>query len=311
MKTVRHVLRMIKAISAGLHNRSFRLLAFGLGIGMLAIGSGTGMAKDRLPGQEEFGLTKRELVKATEDVELLISRCMRKAGFKYIAADYRTVRRGMIADKSLPGLSESGFTARYGFGISTLYTGKHSQLTDGYSPGKIGLGKRNVRIFRNLSPADQVAYNRTLFGDHTDATFAVGLETEDFSRAGGCTRKAIEQVFKPEQLRATYYNPLDALVNKDPRMIKTLKKYSEKMRKAGFNYDHPDEVESDIRKRLDAITGGATVPADKMSTEGRAALKKLQAYERAVAVISMKLESEVFDPVEEKIHRELFARRTE
>lgn len=311
MKTVRRVLRMIKAISAGTQSRPFCLLAFGVGLGMFAITSGSAIAQNRLLGQEEFGLTKRELVKAIEDVEILISQCMREAGFKYIAADYRTVRRGMIADKSLPGLSESGFIARYGFGISTLYTGKDPQLADGYSPGKIGLGKRNVQIYRNLAPADQVAYNRTLLGDHTDATFAVGLETEDFSRAGGCTRKAIEQVFKPEQLRATYYNPLDALVNKDPRMIKTLKIYSEEMRKAGFNYDHPDEVEPDIKKRLDAITGGTTVPVDKMSTEAQAALKKLQAYERAVAVISTKLESEVFDPVEEKIHRELFARRTE
>lgn len=287
------------------------VLIFGVSLGIFEITTNGARAQNRLPGQEEFGLTKRELVKAIEDVEILISQCMREAGFKYIAADYRTVRRGMVSDKSLPGMSESVFTARYGFGISTVYTGKDTQLVDGYSPGKVGLGKKNIRIFRNLSPADRVAYNRTLFGDHTDATFAVGLEIEDFSRTGGCTRKAIEQVFTPEQLRSTYYNPLDALVNKDPRMINALRIYSEEMRMAGFKYDHPDEVEPDIRKRLDAITGGATVPVDKMSIEAQAALKKLQAYERAVAAISVKLESQVFDPVEERVHRELFARRTQ
>ena len=68
-----------------------------------------------------------------------------------------------------------------------------------------------MQIFQKLSPADQVAYNRALLGENSDATFAVGLELENFSRCGGCTLKAIEQVFKPEQLKGTYYNPKDAL----------------------------------------------------------------------------------------------------
>ena len=80
------------------------------------------------------------------------------------------------------------------------------------------MGERNVQIFNNLSPADQVAYNRALLGENTDATFAVALDIENFSRCGGCTLKAIEQVFKPEQLKATYYNPKDTLIKKDPRM---------------------------------------------------------------------------------------------
>ena len=87
----------------------------------------------------------------------------------------------------------------------------------------MGLGDRNVQIFKNLSPADQVAYNRALLGENTDATFAVGLELENFSRCGGCTVKAIEQVFTPEQLKSTYYNPLDALINNDPRMKAALR----------------------------------------------------------------------------------------
>ena len=96
----------------------------------------------------------------------------------------------MSADKNLPGVSEEEFINKYGFGVSTLYTGQPPQLAAGYSPGKVGLGERNVQIYKNLSPADQVAYNRALFGDNTDATFAVGIEIEDFSRTGGCTRSA-------------------------------------------------------------------------------------------------------------------------
>jgi hypothetical protein len=79
----------------------------------------------------------------------------------------------------------------------------------------VSLGDRNVEIFKKLSPADQAAYNHALLGNNLSATFAMSLEAENFSRCGGCTLEAIKQVFKPEQLAATYYNPNDALVNKD------------------------------------------------------------------------------------------------
>jgi hypothetical protein len=207
---------------------------------------------------------------------------MREQGFEYVAADYRTVRRGMNADKSLPGMSEEEFIEKNGYGLSTLYTGPAPQLNTGYSPGRVGLGDRNVEIFKNLSPADQVAYNRALLGENTDATFAVALEIENFSRCGGCTLKAIEQVFKPEQLKASYYNPKDAIINRDPRMRAALRKYSEEMRKNGFEYNHPDEVETDLRERLYVITGGATVPVAQLSAEQQESLKKLQEYERRV-----------------------------
>jgi len=259
-------------------------------------------------GTEEFGLTTKQLVQNIEKVEALIAKCMRAQGFQYVAADYMTVRRGMSADKKIPGLDEEEFIAKYGFGISTLYTGQAPQLATGYSPTKVGLGERNIEIYKNLSPADQVAYNRALFGEHPDASFAVGLELEDLSRCGGCTREAIEQVFSPEQLEATYYNPLDALINKDPRMKAALREYAARMRKEGFDYDHPDEVETDIRERLDTITDGRSIPLEKLPSERLAALRKLQDYERRVAVVNSELAAEIFDPVEERIQKELFAR---
>lgn len=259
-------------------------------------------------GTVEFGLTQRQLVRNIESVEALIARCMRAQGFQYIAADYNTVRRGMSADKRLPGMGEEEFIAKYGFGVSTMYTGEAPQLATGYSPAKVGLGERNVVIFKRLSPADQVAYNRALFGQNSDASFAVGLETENFSRTGGCTRTAIEQVFEPDRLKATYYNPKDALVNKDPRMKAALREFAAEMRKEGFAYNHPDEVETDIRQRLDALTAGGSIPVDQMTPDQRVALEELRNYERQVGIVTFELAEEIFDPVEEKIERELFAR---
>src|SRR3982074_692802 len=181
--------------------------------GLLAVLLAPAPAAEQGPkgrGTEEFGMSPRELVQAIERTEELISQCMREQGFQYIAADHNTVRAGMTADKHLPGLSEEEFVSRYGFGVSTFYTGLPPQLSTGYSPARVGPGERNCQFFRKLSPADQVAYNRTLLGGaDVNSTFAVALEIEDLSRTGGCTRKAASEVFKPDQLKASHYNPQD------------------------------------------------------------------------------------------------------
>jgi hypothetical protein len=263
-------------------------------------------------GTEEFGLSQRELVQAIEKTEQLIARCMTEQGFQYVAADHNTVRAGMSADKILPGLSEEEFVNRYGFGISTFYTGLPPQLSTGYSPARIGLGERNVQVFRTLSPADQVAYNRALLGEEDlTSTFAVALENEDLSRTGGCTRKAVSEVFKPDQLKASHYNPQDALINKDPRMKAALSFWQREMKKAGYEYAHPDEIEPDLRNRLNALTEGGKLLVAKMSTDQKAAMRKLQDFERGVAVKSFKMSEEVLKPVEERIQEEMFSRKVQ
>src|SRR5258705_13899424 len=150
----------------------------------------------------------------------------------------------------------------WGCEVSPLIAEHPPQLNQGYSPGRIGLGERNIEIFKKLSPSDQAAYNRALLGNNVGATFAVSLEAENFSRCGGCTLDAVKKVFKPEQLKSAYYNPKDALINKDPRMKAALRTYSEKMRAAGFDYNHPDHVENDNIKKPDGILGGGTPPLD-------------------------------------------------
>jgi hypothetical protein len=273
--------------------------------------SGSAQAQTEKPGTEEFGLTMKQLVKAVEDVENRIAKCMRQQGFEYIPADFKTIRRGMLADKSLPGMDEEEFIEQHGFGISTFYTGAAPQMSDGYNPARVGLGDKNVQIFKNLSPADQVAYNRALLGKNADATFAVALEQENFSRCGGCTLEAIKQVFKPDQLGPTYLHPLDAMINSDPRMKAAVRKWSEAMRDEGFNYNHPDDVEPDLTSRLYGVTEGGTTPVAQLAPEQLAALKKLQEYERRVAVIAFKLQEDIFEPVEEQIEKEMYARKVE
>lgn len=262
-------------------------------------------------GAEEFGMTRRELIQAIERGEELIARCMQEQGFQYVAADYNTVHAGMKADKSMPGLSEEEFINRYGFGVATMYTGQPPQLAAGYSPTRVGLGERNVQIFKSLSPADQAAYNRALFGENPDASFAVALETENLAQTGGCTRKAIDQIFKPGETKPSYYNPQNAFINSDPRMKAALRKFAAEMKKSGFDYNHPDDVEPDIRNRLAALTNNSTTRVDQMTAQQRAEFQKLQDYERRVATKAFELQEKLLTPVEEQIQQELFARKVQ
>ncbi|MEZ4862307.1 MAG: hypothetical protein R3C14_13410 [Caldilineaceae bacterium] len=259
-----------------------------------------------LPGTEEFGLSRQGLVEAVEKGEALIAECMKEAGFEYIPVDYNTFRRGMTSDKSAPGLGENQYAAQYGFGIATLYTGLPPQLSEpSLTPAAVGLGEQNIRIFRNLSSADQVAYNRTLFGEHTNATFAVGLETEDFSRTGGCTRSAIAQIFTQEQLNTSYLNPKDALIAADPRMQAALQKFAQCLHDGGFAYNSEREIEPDLRRRVDEITKGQ--PLEALAADARATLTALQEEERALAVSTLSCEEQYLDRVESQIERELYS----
>ena len=268
-------------------------------------GSRSSTPSGKIPGKEEYGMNMEQLFTAIENVEAQISKCMSDAGFEYVAADYNTVRRGMTSDKSMPGMTEGQFIDQYGYGISTLYTGVAPQLSEFRTPAQIGLGEKNVQIFLNLSPADQVAYSHTLFGEHADATFAVALETEDFSRTGGCTRSAIEKFFTPEQMNASFINPFDVLVDKDPRMVAANAEYSSCLKAAGFDYNHEKEIEPDLRKKLDTITGGQ--PLEALSSDAQSALADLQNYERALSSSATNCERKYLDPVADQVERELYS----
>jgi len=57
------------------------------------------------------------------------------------------------------------------------------------------------------------------------------------------------------------------------------------------------------------LTDNGRILVEKMSPEQKAALKKLQDFERAVAAKSVKLQEEILTPVEERIQQEMFSRK--
>ena len=282
-------------------------LGLAVGWGAVACGGGSGSANpngaDSSPsasgtarfGPEEFGLTLDELATRIEQVEGLIGQCMADAGFEYVPVDFERVKAGMDADKSAPGLSDEEFVAQYGYGITTQFD----------KPGReIGLGEQNVASYEALSPAEQAAYDHTLFGENRDATFALSVEAEDFSGTGGCTRQAVEQSFTPAELDANYLNPGDAVLEQDPRVVAAMADWSDCVASDGFTYAHPDDVETDLQQRLDALTAGA----DPATLTGPAAdaLAELQGEELALAAVATACEEDVVDPVVEEVETELY-----
>lgn len=247
-------------------------------------------------GGEEFGLSQQELGERSEAVEAAIGGCMAAAGFEYSPVDFGTISRAMSSDKSAPGLSTSEFVAEYGFGISTQFDKPIVELS---------LGDVNLQIVDNLGEADRVAYLRTLFGEHTDATYAFALETENFSRTGGCTRQAVEQSFTEAEMSASYFNPGDALIETDPRAIQAIADWHRCMVDGGLEgYLHPDDVEFSFQRRIDVITGGQD--PEELTGEAAATLADLQAEERAVAAVFTDCEVNVLDPIMHQVESDYY-----
>jgi hypothetical protein len=256
-------------------------------------GGGTSGAGSQYGG-EEFGLTFEELAERVDQVEVAVGECMAAQGFEYVPVDFSTVRDAMTSDKSAPGMAESEFIDTYGFGITTQ---EDKPIVT------VGRGDDNRRIIESLSEADRVAYLRALYGRNTDATFAYGLEDEDFSRTGGCTRTAVEQYFTEEELKATYLNPADALVEQDPRVQDALESYAQCMSEAGFEFGSPDAVEGWLWDEYDALVG----ERDPAQLEGAelAALDELRGTEVPLARASQDCERRLLEPVVDRIENEL------
>ena len=244
---------------------------------------------------EEFGLSRTDLAARIEKTEGLIAKCMTGAGFQYIALDFVTIKQAMDSDQSAPGVSSDAYVKQYGLGITTQF---NQPLVE------FGAGSQNASYLERLSPADQVAFKRTLWGESPDWNHAHAIEAEDLSQTGGCTRSAAEQTYTPTEISSAYINPADIKIEQDPRMIAAIKKWSDCMRADGYQYDNPQQVEDDLHERLDAILQGQ----DPTTLVGPAldSLHQLQGEELAIAAVLTTCEEDNVIPVQDAIEAELY-----
>ena len=204
---------------------------------------------------------------------------------------------GYTADPKPPGadLSDEEYEKQYGYGITTLYD-------------KSDEGGANKTYRDSLGPADQVAYDRALYGDDPTATFADAVDNGDFTRVGGCTKEATDKVFGGSQVIQSLQNKLDALDERilaDSRMVKAVANWSKCMQKAGYeDLATPDEVDTVLHSKLEAIVGPPESPKPDYD---QAALTALQGEERATVAADVECEAKNVDDVELKVRKELEA----
>jgi len=163
-----------------------------------------------------------------------------------------------------------------------------------------------LRIRDALPAGDRVAWERQLFGQNPKHTLVVGLDNEDLSQTGGCTRAAVEATFSAEELGpgfVNYQNAEGALVDQDVRVIAAYTDWATCMREAGYSYDGPDEIDADLSARLDAIT--ASEDPSALSAAAQAALTQLQGEERAIAAADHACELRFVADIKTQVENEL------
>jgi hypothetical protein len=252
-------------------------------------------AKAELPGIKEFGLTEEQFNQHVEETQELIAKCMTAAGFEYIPVDVRTIEAAQARVRADPGYTRRTYKEKWGLAVTTRFD---NPVRD------VGLGP-NLRIWKGLPRAGQEAYSRTLWGDDPNADFVFTLDEEDFSSTGGCTREAVEQVFTPEQMKGTYVNPKDVLVDSDPRIAAARRDWSRCMRSHGYEYEEDqDEIIEEYGERLDELLEGD----DPTSLTGQraAALRKLQQEEIAVSLADLDCQIKHTDEIYRKVEIEVY-----
>jgi len=246
--------------------------------------------------EDQLGFDQAGIVARQSRVEAAIRDCMRNEGFEYVPVDPLAQRAAVLGASRL---SDEEFLEQFGYGISTLW-GRGTPEAD-----------PNEQVRRALSPAERKVYDRVLWGDNTGATFTAAVDSGDFESLGGCTREATEAVFGGAQVLTEIQGKLDALeerILQDQRMVRAIERWSQCVAEAGFQYEEPEAIDSDLFERMEAIVGPlpgqfATGPAggEKPQPYNRARLRALQQEEVAIANADHKCELEHITPVEEKV----------
>jgi hypothetical protein len=276
-----------------------------LALALAACGGGGAATKaqhadveDQLLGIDQEGVTTRQ-----SRVESEIRDCMKAQGFDYVPVDPAAQRAAITGSSRL---SDEDFIKQFGYGISTFWARGGPQADP------------NARIRASLPPADRRAYDRALWGENRGATFSEAVDSGDFTKLGGCTRKATTAVFGGTRALTDLQTKLDQLderILEDQRMVKAVEHWTQCMADRGYRYEDPDDIDGELLDRMEKIVGPvpgqfATGPApgEKPRPYNHAALAKLQHDEVAIARADYACERKNITPVESVVRPQYEAR---
>lgn len=246
--------------------------------------------------EDQLGFTRRGVAAASAKVENSIAACMKADGFDYVPVD-AVAQQAALTGKA--GMSDEEYERQFGYGITTLY-GRGTAQSD-----------PNATIRSRLGNADRAAYDRTLSGGKPDQTFALAVDTGEFTELGGCTKKATDAAFGGTQLLQTLQRSLDELddsIAADQRMVRAMEAWRTCIKEAtGQEYEDAESIEDEIKQRFERIVGGI-VPPGQVAPEGTqvdmAALRKLQQDELDLFNKDLACERKHIEPVEKKVRQE-------
>lgn len=252
--------------------------------------------------EDQLGLTQKGIESAQAKVETDIAACMKAQGFDYTPVDPTAARAALTGGSNL---SDEEFQKQFGYGIATLY-GRGTQQSD-----------PNQRIKQNLSPADQLAYDRALSGGNPQQTFFVAADTGDFSQLGGCTKQATDNLFGGTELLTTLQRKLDELddsIVQDQRMVRAAEAWTACMRQqTGETFEDSEAVEVDVLKRLAEVVGplpegefapGAFASVTPEGPVDSAGLDEVRRLEVEFSNADVACEEQHIVPVEDKVRAE-------
>ena len=246
--------------------------------------------------EDQLGFTRKGIAAASAKVENAIAACMKADGFDYIPSD-PVAQQAALTGKA--NMSDEEYERQFGYGITTLY-GRATAQTD-----------PNATIRAQLGEADRAAYDRALSGGKPEQTFALAVDTGDFTELGGCTKRATDTAFGGTQLLQTLQRKLDELddsIVADQRMVRAIEAWRGCMKAAtGEQYEDAEAIEEEITQRFEGLAGGV-VPPGQVAPEGTqvdmAALGRLQQDELDLFAKDLACENRHITPVETKVRRE-------
>jgi hypothetical protein len=246
--------------------------------------------------EDQLGFTRRGIAAASAKVENSIAACMKNEGFEYVPVD-SVAQQAALTGKA--NMSDAEYEKQFGYGITTLY-GRGTAQTD-----------PNATIRSQLGEADRAAYDRALSGGKPEQTFALAVDTGDFTELGGCTKQATDTAFGGTQLLQTLQRKLDELddsIVADQRMVRAIEAWRGCVKAAtGEQYEDAEAIEDEVTQRFEGLVGGVVPPgqvAPDPAQVDTAALRRLQQDELDLFNKDLACEKKHIGPVEKKVRQE-------
>lgn len=228
-------------------------------------------------------LTKNDLHRLDETQEVLVSRCMRERGFRYIVV----APDPALADaRDFPyGIDDPRWARRHGLGLALRAAAAHMA----------GPTNPNNRYVASLSPERRRAYETALFGTEA-ATASVTIPTGDVvtTSTDGCLATAQDRLygdvrrwFRVMTITNNLASVIEPKVLADPRYRQRLSVWSACMEEQGYHYRSPADLRARLgqvgpeRERAVAVAEATCVRRTGLAALGRSLDQELGAPVRA------------------------------